>query len=49
MVGAGFGPMRLQTKVLGIELEKLTGEVGCSKKDHFNGSRNKAGDHQYGF
>ena len=25
------------------------GEVGCSKKDHFNGSRTKAGDHQYGF
>ena len=49
MVGAGFGPLRLLTEALGIELEKLTGAVECSKKDHFKGSGNKAGDHQYGF
>ncbi len=49
MVGAGFGSFRLLTEVLSIELEKLTGEVGCSTKDHFKGSGNKAGDHQYGF
>ena len=41
--------LRLQTEALSIELEKLTGEVGCSKKDHCKGSGNKVGDHQYGF
>ncbi len=40
-------PLRTNTKVM--KLEKLTGDVGCSKKDHFIGSGNKAEDHPYGF